>query len=76
MSSDPLEFRPTGEGYPQHVKQIKVLGLEFSVMEDLSGSQESILNIFRVPYINFVQDHENVITFVQFVESPLVGLGY
>ncbi len=41
-----------GGGYPKNDPPKKVLRMEFSIVENLSGPQESIFNIFRGPYLN------------------------
>ena len=41
-----------GGGYPKNDEKIKVLRMEFSIVEILSGLQESIFSLFRRPQLH------------------------
>ena len=46
---------------PQNDQKIKVLGMRFSIVENLSGPQGSILNLFRGPYLNSRKQNQKLV---------------
>ena len=48
-----------GGGYPKNDEKIKVLRMEFSIVEILSGLQESIFSLFRRPQLHSREKSKN-----------------
>ena len=47
-----------------------VLRMEFSIMENLSGPQESIFNPSRGPQLNFGEKSKSWSNFIKFIDFP------
>ena len=59
------------------IKKVKVLRMEFSIVENLSGPQESIFNPSRGPQLHFGEKSKtwsNFIKFTDFPPFPLFGV--
>ena len=57
-------------------EKVKVLRMEFFIVENLSGLQESIFNLSRSPQLNFGEKSKkwsNFIKFTDFTPFPLFG---
>ena len=52
-------------------EQIAVLRMEFSLVENLSGLQESIFSQFRSPSSMFIEKTQKMISFIKFTAFPL-----
>ena len=48
--------------------------MEFSILENLSGLQESIFNLSRGPQFNFGEKSENWSNFIKFIDFTLFPL--
>ena len=55
-------------------EKVKVLRMEFSVVEKLSGPQESIFSRSRSPQLHFGKKMSNYIKFMDFLLFPLFGV--
>ena len=55
-------------------EKVKVLRMEFSIVENLSGLQESIFNLSRGPQLNFGEKSESWWNFIEFTDFPLFPL--
>ena len=51
-------------------EKVKVLRMEFSIVENLSGLQESILNLSRGPQLHFGEKSKNWLNFIKFTDFP------
>ena len=51
-------------------EKVKVLRMEFSIVENLSGLQESIFNLSRGPQLNFGEKSKNWSNFIKFIDFP------
>ena len=45
--------------------------MEFSIVENLSGLQESIFNLSRGPQLHFGEKSKNWSNFIKFIDFPL-----
>ena len=64
----------SGGRYPQNDQKIKVLRMEFSIVENLSGPQGSIFILFRGPYLNSRTKSKKYSNFIKFPDFPLFPL--
>ena len=59
-------------------EKVKVLRMEFSIVENLSGLQESIFNLSRCPQLHFgkkkTTNLSKIIKFTDFTPFPLIGV--
>ena len=55
-------------------EKVKVLRMEFSIVENLSGLQESIFNLSRGPQLHFSEKSKNWSNFIKFIDFPLFPL--
>ena len=51
-------------------EKVKVLRMEFSIVENLSGLQESIFNLSRGSQVHFGEKFKNLSNFVKFTDFP------
>ena len=51
-------------------EKVKVLNMEFSIVENLSGLQESIFNLCRSPQFHFDEKSKNWSNFIKFIDFP------
>ena len=51
-------------------EKVKVLRMEFSIVENLSGLQESIFNLSRGPQVHFGEKSKNWSDFIKFTDFP------
>ena len=51
-------------------EKVKVLRMEFSIVENLSGLQESIFNLSRGPQLHFGEKSKNWSNFIKFIDFP------
>ena len=51
-------------------EKVKVLRMEFSIVENLSGLQESIFNLSRGPQLHFGEKSKNWSNFIKFTDFP------
>ena len=51
-------------------EKVKVLRMEFSIVENLSGLQESIFNLSRGPQVHFGEKSKNWSNFIKFTDFP------
>ena len=51
-------------------EKVKVLRMEFSIVENLSGLQESIFNLSRGPQVHFREKSKNWSNFIKFIDFP------
>ena len=51
-------------------EKVKVLRMEFSIVENLSGLQESIFNLSRGPQLHFGEKSKNWLNFIKFIDFP------
>ena len=51
-------------------EKVKVLRMEFSIVENLSGLQESIFNLSRGPQVHFGEKSKNWSNFIKFIDFP------
>ena len=66
-----------GSIWVQNDEKVKVLRMEFSIVENLSGLQESIFNLSRGPQLHFREKSKNWSNFIKFTDfpfSPLFGV--
>ena len=54
--------------------KVKVLRMEFSIVENLSGLQESIFNLSRGPQLHFGEKLKHWSNFIKFIDFPLFPL--
>ena len=52
-------------------EKVKVLRMEFSIVENISGLQESIFNLSRGPQLHFGEKSKNWSNFIKFTNFPL-----
>ena len=58
-------------GDPKNDEKIKVHRMEFSIVESLSGLQESMFSLFRSPQLHSGEKPENCLIFLKFIDfSP------
>ena len=65
-----------GRSGSKNEEKVKVLRMEFSIVENLSGLQESIFNLSRSPQLHFGENLKNcriLLNLSIFVLSPLWG---
>ena len=73
--------RVTGQGGPRlkwakgrfgskNNEKVKVLRMEFSIVENLSGPQESIFSISRGPQLHFGEKSKKLSNFIKFTDFP------
>ena len=55
-------------------EKVKVLRMEFSIVENLSGLQENIFNLSRSPQLNFGEKSKNWSNFIKFIDFPPLPL--
>ena len=55
-------------------EKVKVLRMEFSIVENLSGLQESIFSLSRSPQLQFGEKLKNRSNFIKFIDFPLFPL--
>ena len=61
----------------KNVEKVTVLRMEFSIVENLSGLQESISNLARSPQVHFGEKSKNLSNFIKFIDFspfPLFGV--
>ena len=58
----------------ENYEKVKVLRMEFSIVENLSGLQESIFNLSRGPQVNFGEKSKSCSNFIKFIDFPLFPL--
>ena len=66
-----------GRSGSKNDEKVKVLRMEFSIVENLSGLQESIFNLSRGPQVHFGEKSKkmsNFIRFINFSPFPLFGV--
>ena len=51
-------------------EKVKVLRMEFSIVENLSGLQESIFSLSRGPQVHFGEKSKNWSNFIKFIDFP------
>ena len=51
-------------------EKVKVLRMEFSIVENLSGLQESVLNLSRGPQLYLGEKSKNWSNFIKFIDFP------
>ena len=51
-------------------EKVKVLRMEFSIVENLSGLQESIFNLSRGPQLHFGEKSKKLSNFIKFTDFP------
>ena len=54
-------------------EKVKVLRMEFSIVENLSGLQESIFNLSRGPQLHFGEKSKNWSNFIKLPPLPLLA---
>ena len=59
-----------GSIWVQNDEKVKVLRMEFSIVENLSGLQESIFNLSRGPQLHFGEKSKNLSNFIKFTDFP------
>ena len=59
-----------GRSGSQNDKKVKVLRMEFSIVENLSGLQESIFNVSRGPQLHFRGKSKKLSNFIEFTDFP------
>ena len=52
-------------------EKAKVLRMEFSIVENLSGLQERIFNLSRGPQVHFGEKSKKWSNFIKFIDFPL-----
>ena len=55
-------------------EKVKVLRMEFSIVENLSGLQESIFSLSRSPQLHFGEKSKQMSNFIKFTDFPLFPL--
>ena len=55
-------------------EKVKVLRMEFSIVENLSGLQESIFNLSRGPQLHFDEKSKKLSNYVKFIDLSLFPL--
>ena len=55
----------------QNDEKVKVLRMEFSMVENLSGLQESLFNLSRGPQLHSGEKFKNWSNFIKFINFPL-----
>ena len=63
-----------GRSGSKNDEKVKVLKMEFSIVENLSGLQESIFNLSRGPQVHFGEKSNNWSNFIKFIDFPLFPL--
>ena len=48
--------------------------MEFSIVENLSGPQESIFSLSRRPQLHFGKESTNLLNYIKFIDFPLFPL--
>ena len=51
-------------------EKVKVLRMEFSIVENLSGLQESISNLSRGPQLHFCEKSTKILNLIKFIDFP------
>ena len=59
-----------GRSGSENDEKVKVLRMEFSIVENLSGLQESIFNLSRGPQVHVGEKSKNVSNFIKFIDFP------
>ena len=59
-----------GRSGSKNDEKVKVLRMEFSIVENLSGLQESIFNLSRGPQLHFGEKSKNWSNFIKFTDFP------
>ena len=59
-----------GQFWSKIDEKVKVLRMEFSIVENLSGLQESIFNLSRGPQLHFGEKSKNWSNFIKFIDFP------
>ena len=57
-----------GRSGSKNDEKVKVLRMEFSIVENLSGLQESIFSLSRGPQLHFGEKIENWSNFIKFID--------
>ena len=63
-----------GRSGPKNDEKVKVLRIEFSIVENLSGLQESIFNLSRGPQLHFGEKSKKLSNFIKITDFPLFPL--
>ena len=63
-----------GRSGSKNDEKVKVLRMEFSIVENLNGLQESIFNLSRGPQLHFGEKYKKISTFIKFLDFPLFPL--
>ena len=59
-----------GRSGSENDEKVKVLRMEFSIVENLSGPQESIFNLSRSPQLHFGKKFKKLSNFIKFTDFP------
>ena len=59
-----------GRSGSENDEKVKVLRMEFSIVENLSGLQESIFSLSRSPQVHFGEKTKNWSNFINFTDFP------
>ena len=63
-------FSAKGRSGSKNDEKVKVLRMEFSIVESLSGLQMSIFNLSRGPQVHFGEKSKNWSNFMKFIDFP------
>ena len=63
-----------GRFWSKNDEKVKVLSMELSIVENLSGLQESIFSLSRSPQLNFGQNSKKWTNFIKFADFHLFPL--
>ena len=63
-----------GRSGSKNDEKVKVLRMEFSIVENLSGLQESIFDLSRGPQVHFGEKSTIWSNFIKFIDFPLFPL--
>ena len=59
-----------GRSGSKNDEKVKVLRMEFSIVENLSGLEESIFSLSRGPQLHFGEKSKNWSNFIKFIDFP------
>ena len=62
--------RAKGRFGSKNDEKVKVLRMEFSIVENLSGLQESIFSLSRGPQLHLGEKSKNWSNFIKFIDFP------
>ena len=63
-----------GQFGSKNEEKVKVVRMEFSIVENLSGLQEIIFSLCRGPQLNFGEESKSWSNFIEFIDFPLFPL--